>query len=99
MTAEQTPFIDAVQAGDILGVHANTIYEMIDEGLLAAAKVGKSWRLRRQDVDNYLSNQIEEQTRQRKERKQNAERPGTLPVVMARRRPRKADSFALPKFG
>lgn len=31
-----------------------TIYRMIDRGDLPAAKVGKVWRIRRQDVEAYL---------------------------------------------
>jgi excisionase family DNA binding protein len=92
-----SPFVDADGAAELLGVNANTVYLLISEGLLPAAKIGKPWKLRRQDVIDYVIRQIDEQTRQRKEEKSCDATATTLPSVMQRRRPRRADKLMTKK--
>ena len=39
---------------EIMNVHRYTIYRHIDEGLLKATKVGKSYRIKESDLKYYL---------------------------------------------
>ena len=41
-------------AADYLQVHVNTITRMIKEGKLKAGKVGREWRIAREEVERLL---------------------------------------------
>lgn len=43
------------QAADYLQVCEKTIRRLINSKTLAASKVGKSWRIKKTDIDAYLS--------------------------------------------
>ena len=43
------------EVADLLRVSRMTVYRLIKEGDLAALRVGRSYRLREDDVDEYLS--------------------------------------------
>jgi excisionase family DNA binding protein len=43
------------EVADLLRVSRMTVYRLIKEGEIAALRVGRSYRLREDDVDDYLS--------------------------------------------
>ena len=56
----ERPFIEARlltvnEVADLLRVSRMTVYRLIKEGDIAALRVGRSYRLREDDVDDYLS--------------------------------------------
>ena len=44
-----------LQAAEYLQVCEKTVRRLINSKTLAASKVGKSWRIKKSDIDNYLS--------------------------------------------
>ncbi len=60
------------QVADYLQLNKLTVYKYIREGRLAASKIGKSYRVRRGDVDTFLESQ--------------KLRPGRAPAPKPRRR-------------
>ena len=50
-------FLTVLEVADQLRVSTMTVYRLIKSGELRAARVGKSYRLREEDVDAYLSKQ------------------------------------------
>lgn len=38
------------EVADYLCIHINTVYKLIHQGVLPAFRVGKSWRIRREDL-------------------------------------------------
>ena len=46
------------EVADQLRVSTMTVYRLIKSGELRAARVGKSYRLREEDIDAYLSKQF-----------------------------------------
>ena len=53
-------FLTVLEVADQLRVSTMTVYRLIKSGELRAARVGKSYRLREEDVDAYLSKQYTE---------------------------------------
>ncbi len=43
------------EVADLLRVSRMTVYRLIKEGAIGALRVGRSYRLREDDVDDYLS--------------------------------------------
>jgi excisionase family DNA binding protein len=43
------------EVADLLRVSRMTVYRLIKEGQMSALRVGRSYRLREDDVDDYLS--------------------------------------------
>jgi excisionase family DNA binding protein len=43
------------EVADLLRVSRMTVYRLIKDGSIAALRVGRSYRLREDDVDDYLS--------------------------------------------
>ena len=50
-------FLTVLEVADQLRVSTMTVYRLIKSGELRAVRVGKSYRLREDDVDAYLSKQ------------------------------------------
>jgi len=50
-------FLTVLEVADQLRVSTMTVYRLIKSGELRAVRVGKSYRLREEDVDAYLSKQ------------------------------------------
>jgi len=50
-------FLTVLEVADQLRVSTMTVYRLIKSGELRAARVGKSYRLREEDIDAYLSKQ------------------------------------------
>ena len=42
------------QAAEYLQVTTKTIYNLVDANKLKASKVGRVWRIRKSDIDEYL---------------------------------------------
>jgi excisionase family DNA binding protein len=47
-------FLTVGEVADMLRVSNMTVYRLINAGQLAAARVGKSYRIREDDIDKYL---------------------------------------------
>jgi excisionase family DNA binding protein len=50
-------FLTVIEVADQLRVSTMTVYRLIKGGELRAARVGKSYRLREEDIDAYLAKQ------------------------------------------
>ena len=48
------------EVADLLRVSRMTVYRLIKEGQIAALRVGRSYRLREEDVDTYLHDRYTE---------------------------------------
>jgi excisionase family DNA binding protein len=48
-------FLTPAEVADQLRVSAMTVYRLIKAGELRAARIGKSYRIREEDVDAYLA--------------------------------------------
>ena len=46
------------QVAEILQVHPQTVYSLLRAGHIRAAKVGRTWRVRPQAIDEYLEEQM-----------------------------------------
>jgi excisionase family DNA binding protein len=59
----RAPLLTVAEVADLLRVSNMTVYRLIKAGDLAAIRVGKNYRIRRDDLDAYLnagSVQVEE---------------------------------------
>jgi excisionase family DNA binding protein len=64
-TVTKRPFIEArlltvSEVADLLRVSKMTVYRLIHEGQMSALRIGRSYRLREDDVDDYLSKRYTE---------------------------------------
>lgn len=57
-------FLTVDQAAELLQVHPNTVYLWLQDGKLIGAKIGRTLRIRRSDIDAFW-----EQTKQAGDRK------------------------------
>ena len=55
-TQGQSRFLTVAEVARMLRVSNMTVYRLINSGELPAARIGKSYRLRDEDVDHYISN-------------------------------------------
>ena len=53
-------FLTAAEVASLLRVSTMTVYRLIRAGDLAAVRVGKSYRVREDDVDRYLASRYTE---------------------------------------
>ncbi len=58
--ARKTPYVGdrlltVMEVASLMRVSNMTVYRLIKSGNLAAIRVGKNYRIRESDVDNYLS--------------------------------------------
>jgi excisionase family DNA binding protein len=51
----KSPFLTVGEVARVLRVSNMTVYRLINSGQLPAVRVGKSYRLREEDVDRYLA--------------------------------------------
>ena len=56
----QARFLTVAEVAALLRVSNMTVYRLISAGDLAAVRVGKSYRLREDDVDKYLADRYTE---------------------------------------
>lgn len=62
--------LTADQVAKILQVHPFTVLKFIRQGKLKASKLGRVYRIRRTDIDEFLDNQVEQsQAQPEKQRK------------------------------
>jgi len=59
---------DAQETADYLKTDVTTIRALIDDGKLPAAKIGRAYVIREDDLDDYLMQKVREQTAERIER-------------------------------
>lgn len=48
-------FLTVAEVADLLRVSNMTVYRLVNAGELPAARVGKSYRIREDDIDRYLA--------------------------------------------
>ena len=53
-------FLTVAEVAGLLRVSNMTVYRLINAGQLAAVRVGKSYRIREDDVDKYLADRYTE---------------------------------------
>ena len=53
-------FLTVGEVAEMLRVSSMTAYRLINSGELAAVRIGKSFRLREEDVDKYLADRYTE---------------------------------------
>ena len=56
----QAKLLTVNEVADLLRVSRMTVYQLIKEGQMKALRVGRSYRLREDDVDEYLSKRYTE---------------------------------------
>jgi len=56
-TQHVTPFLTTEEVLDYLRVTPRTIYRLIRSGELPAIRIGRQWRFRRTDLDDWLDRQ------------------------------------------
>ena len=56
----QARLLTVTEVADLLRVSRMTVYRLIKEGQMKALRVGRSYRLREDDVDEYLSKRYTE---------------------------------------
>jgi excisionase family DNA binding protein len=49
------PLLTVGEVANIMRVSTMTVYRLIKSGQLGAVRVGKNYRLRRDDIENYLT--------------------------------------------
>jgi excisionase family DNA binding protein len=54
MTSDDIVWMSTQEAARRLGVTARTLYRFVDEGALPAYKMGRVFRLKQSDVDDYI---------------------------------------------
>jgi excisionase family DNA binding protein len=57
-TNNEVRFVTVAEVADRLRVSTMTVYRLIQAGDLAAARIGKSYRLREEDVDRFLQSRF-----------------------------------------
>ena len=53
-------FLTVSEVAEMLRVSSMTVYRLINSGELPAVRIGKSFRLREEDVDKYLADRYTE---------------------------------------
>lgn len=56
----KSQFMTVAEVARVLRISNMTVYRLISSGQLAAVRVGKSYRLREEDVDRYLAERFTE---------------------------------------
>jgi excisionase family DNA binding protein len=59
-TEGRARFVTVAEVADLLRVSNMTVYRLIQAGSLPAVRVGRSYRIREDDVDRYLAGQYTE---------------------------------------
>jgi excisionase family DNA binding protein len=55
LDASQSRFMTAGEVASVLRVSTMTVYRLINAGELPAVRIGRSFRLRSEDLDRYLA--------------------------------------------
>ena len=84
-------------ACDFLHISSSSLSDLIAIGEIPAAKISRSWVLRDEDLDRYLSDQVRIQTEERREAYRNGSAVKIKPAVAAVRI-RRRELPKLPNF-
>ncbi|MEJ5254941.1 MAG: helix-turn-helix domain-containing protein [Acidimicrobiales bacterium] len=60
LSASRGRFLTVAEVAQMMRVSTMTVYRLIRAGELASARVGKSYRIREEDVDTYLAKRYTE---------------------------------------
>lgn len=60
------PTMNVIEAAETLKVHPKTVEDLIRNGILPAAKIGRAWVMMTEHVMTYLEDQIIKQTAARR---------------------------------
>ena len=55
VSKNSSEFLTVGEVADLMRVSSMTVYRLIKAGEIRAARVGKSYRIREEDVDQYLA--------------------------------------------
>lgn len=66
---ETPPIMTLQEVADYLGLHYLTIYRLIQEKKIPAAKIGGSWRFRKDVLDEWIKNDMNQRFRRYRPRK------------------------------
>lgn len=53
----ESPWMDVERTASYIGLSPYTVRKLAKEGSLPAAKIGRSYRFKREDIDDYVRNQ------------------------------------------
>jgi excisionase family DNA binding protein len=84
------PTLTTTEAGELMHIGENAVLELIKDGDLPAAKLGKAFTLLTEDVLNYIRKEANRQTQERR----NSKTGTTVPSQPTKRRRRLADTLA-----
>jgi excisionase family DNA binding protein len=59
---EHQRLMDVEEAADYVGLSTFTVRRLAKNGTLPAAKLGRAYRFKKEDIDSYLRNQYKETT-------------------------------------
>jgi excisionase family DNA binding protein len=72
LSTEDTSILTVQELHGYLKIPKPTLYALAQNGRIPAAKVGKHWRFRREDIDEWLKSQQWNRPIQRRNRKKRA---------------------------
>jgi excisionase family DNA binding protein len=58
VTDARTQFLTVGEVAAVLRVSTMTVYRLINAGQLSAVRIGRSFRLRQEDLDRFLDSQV-----------------------------------------
>jgi excisionase family DNA binding protein len=58
LDAEHTRFLTVAEVAAVLRVSTMTVYRLINAGQLPAVRIGRSFRLREDDLERYLADRL-----------------------------------------
>ncbi len=54
----EEPLMDTEEVARYLKVHVKTVMNLVERGELRASKIGRHWRYRKRDVDEYFESKL-----------------------------------------
>jgi excisionase family DNA binding protein len=54
----EEPLMDTEEVARYLKVHVKTVMNLVERGDLRASKIGRHWRFRKSDVDEYFESRL-----------------------------------------
>jgi len=61
MSEQNNGLLTPEEAAELLKLHIDTVYHLLQKGKLPGAKVGGSWRIRRADIDKFFEKEGQSQ--------------------------------------
>lgn len=59
----ETDVLTPAEAAEYLRVNPQTVYRLLNDGTLRGAKVGRTWRVRRSELDRFLAGERKEEAK------------------------------------